>query len=127
MINKYYLTKDKKGVFHLWLACTENDYCDKMKRNNYECEKNPFTKDEVLKNIEVVIYHDGPLGRYKGSEYDYKIVYSKPTDEKEVKDFISKAIHPCIGLHAAGLYGTERLTKVSDTEYRYFATQPYLD
>lgn len=49
MINKYYLTKDKKGVFHLWLACTENDYCDKMNRNNYECEKNPFTKDEVLK------------------------------------------------------------------------------
>lgn len=127
MTKKYYLTKDKEGVLHLWRACTESDYCDEMTRNNYEWEKNPFTKDELLKSFEVEIYHDGQLGRYKGSEFDYKIVCSKAIDKEEVEDFIGKALHPCIGCHTGGICGTETLRKVSDTEYRYFATEPYLD
>ena len=131
MTKKYYLTKDKEGILHLWLDCTflgtENVYCDKMIKNNYEWKKNPFTNDEILKIIEAEIYHDGQLGRYKDSEFNYKIVCSKPTNEKEVKDFIGKVLHPCIGCHTGGICGTEVLTKVSDTEYRYFVREPYLD
>lgn len=123
----YCLTKDKKGTLHLWLDCGENAYCDKMIRNNYDRETSPFTNDEVLKTIRVDIIHDGQLGRYKDSEFNYKIHYFNSANIEEVKEFIATVLHPCIGCHTGGISGTEKLTKISDTEYCYFAREPYLD